>query len=98
MQSVFRSQAFDRGYRRSVRLNRETGTRFHGDTIEEHGTGAALARVAANFCSGDSTKIADEMHEQLSRFDLAIILVTVQRKTYWNFQSSPRFRRSLLFW
>ena len=79
MKSVFWGQPFNRRYCRSVRLNRKAGTRFDSDAINKHSTRAALTRIASNFCSSDSAQITNEMHEQLSRFDLALILATVHR-------------------
>jgi len=77
MKSVFRSQAFNRRDCCAVRLDREAGTRFDGDTVKQYRTRAALARVASDFCSGDSAEVANEMNEKLSGFDLTLILPTI---------------------
>ena len=57
---------------RAVDLDREAGARLDGDAVEEHRAGAALARVAADLGAGHAAEIANEVHEQCARLDLAV--------------------------
>src|SRR5205085_1139785 len=53
--------------------DRQDRARFHGDTVEQDGAGAALRRVTANVRTGQSELLANEVHQQLSWLDLTAV-------------------------
>src|SRR5437762_3951511 len=69
MQMTGARQAFDGGDVGAVRLHGEHRARLHGLAVDEDGTGAADARLAANVRSGQAARIAQIVHEQDTRLD-----------------------------
>jgi hypothetical protein len=63
MERAIRRKTFDCRNRAAVGLNGKTRTRLDGNAIEQHRAGTALARVAADLCSGHAAKIANEVHQ-----------------------------------
>ncbi len=63
-------QAFDGLHRRAVGLDRQLGAGFDRPAVDQHGAGAAQAGFAADVGTGQAEVVAQEMHQQLPRFDL----------------------------
>ena len=57
----------------AVGLHREPRARFDRDAVDEHRAGAALAGVAADLGAGEAERLAQEVHEQQPRLDVALI-------------------------
>src|SRR6185503_6326755 len=83
------SDPFDRCHRRPVGLRRQARARLDGDAVEQHGAGAALARVAANLGAGQIKRVAQEVNEQEPRLDRAIIAATVHGDADGKFHWPP---------
>src|SRR5438552_7526988 len=69
MQMTVARQAFDGGDVGAVRLHGEHRARLHRLAVDEDGTGAANARLAANVRPGQTARIAQIVHEQDTRLD-----------------------------
>ena len=65
----------------AVHLDGEARARFHGDAVEEHRAGAALAGVAADLGAGEPGELADEVHEQRARLDVPLVGAAVDRQS-----------------
>ena len=77
MQLAALGQPFDRGDLAAIGLNRQHGAGLDRLAVEQHGAGAAVRRVAAYVRAGQDQLLADELHEQLARFDFAVEALAV---------------------
>src|SRR5262252_3912599 len=69
---AFFFESFDSRDVPAVGLHGEHGAGLHRHTVEEHGTGAAMRRVAADVRARQPQVLAQEMNEKQSRFDFAL--------------------------
>ena len=67
MEPTVVGQAFDRHDLGAVRLNREERARLGATPIDQHGAGAALARVAPDVRAGQIEVLAQEVDQKQSR-------------------------------
>ena len=65
-------QPLDRRHVAPVGLNREHQARLHERAVHEHRAGAAFADDAADVRAGQPELLAQKVHEQRSRLDLAL--------------------------
>ena len=79
MQLVARRQPLDRRDVAAIGLNRKARARLDGHTIDEHGAGAALARVAAHLGPGQTTEVPNEMDQQQSGLDILLAQAAIHR-------------------
>src|SRR4051812_567491 len=77
MQLAASCQALDRDHSGAVSLNGEHRARFNGAVFDQHGTRAALARVAADVRPGQVQLLAEEVHQQRARLDVRLAHLTV---------------------
>ena len=79
VQLAVRRQPFDGRDRRAVGLHREHRAGLRAAAVDEHRAGAALARVAADVRAGEAEMLAQEVHEQQARLDVALRDLAVDR-------------------
>ena len=73
MQRAGGREPFDRRDGAAIGLDREACARPDGDAVEEHGARAALTGVASDLGAGRAAEVADEVHKQQTRLDLAVV-------------------------
>ena len=72
-----------------VGLHRQGGAGLGRHAVDEHGAGAALARVAADLRAGLLRDDPDEMDQQQSGLDLVLVPAAVHRDAHGDFHTSP---------
>src|SRR5580765_7423836 len=80
MERAILRQAFHGHDLSTIRLDGKHGARLHGFSIQEHGAGAAIARIAAHMCSCKPELFTNKMHQQEPWFcsGLALFAVDLQ--------------------
>src|SRR5690606_14142529 len=81
VQLAARGDRLDGLQRSPVGLHREHGAALRGAPVEHDRTGPAAGRVAADVGAGELQVLADEVHQQRARLDLAFDLLSVHRQT-----------------
>src|SRR5215210_6491460 len=66
-------QALDRLDLGAVGLDGKEHAALHQLAVDDHGAGAAVAGVATDVAAGEIEVVADEVHEQASALDLALV-------------------------
>ena len=72
--------AFDGGDRRSRRLHREHQAGAHGNTVEQHGAGAADAVLAAGMGALEAERVAQAVEQSGARLDVNLMHSAVDRQ------------------
>jgi hypothetical protein len=67
VQAAVRGKPLDGRDVGAVGLHREDGARLGAAAVDDHGAGAALARVAADVRAGEEQLLAEEVDQQQAR-------------------------------
>src|SRR5213083_1947655 len=79
MELAVLGEAFDGHDLGAVGLDREDRAGLRRAAVDEDGAGAALTGVAADVCAGEPKRVAEELDEKLTRFDVLGPLRPVDR-------------------
>src|SRR5262249_32961115 len=79
MQRAVRREPFDRRDLLAVSLDAQDGARLHRLAVDEHRARAARRRVAADVRSRQPESFAQDVHEELTRLEVEIVLDPVDR-------------------
>ena len=81
-------QAFDRGHRSPVRLNRQDRAGLHGLPVQQDRAGAANAGLAADVCAGQTQRLSKVVHKKQPRLDSVFVSYPVHLDAHLEFHDS----------
>ena len=77
VQLVALGKALDSDDLRAISLDGEDGAGLSAPTVDEHRTGATLARIASDVCAGEIELFAQEVHQERSRLHVRLARFSV---------------------